>query len=186
MLCVPFHWSHKAWAVIRVTVLFRLFCAVKLSTYISLSFCRPPLQLFLNDLFTAWMLVFTKDDWSQLCLPNERMHYWAIIVVCLITVIKQQIGKLIPPNFSTSFSFDFLFTASMSFCFFIAGKILVFITVYVPKWITVSPLNTVKYCEENTAYLIFACSESLSLTHCDNNYSALRRRTWIMDPILSK
>lgn len=56
-------------------------------------------------------------------------------------------------------------------------KIRVFITVYIPKWITLSALNTVKYCEENTEYSIFASSKSLSLTHGDNNYSALRRRT---------
>lgn len=38
-------------------------------------------------------------------------------------------------------------------------------------------LNATKYCEENTEYPIFTSSELLSLTHGDNNYSALIRRT---------
>lgn len=45
-----------------------------------------------------------------------------------------------------------------------------------PKRITLSTLNSVKYCEENTEYSIFVSSESLSLTRGDNNYSALRRK----------
>lgn len=60
---------------------------------------------------------------------------------------------------------------------FKAVEIQVFIAVYIPKGITLSALNSVKYREENTEYSIFASSESLSLTHGDNNYSALRRRT---------
>lgn len=55
------------------------------------------------------------------------------------------------------------------------GEIRVVITFYVSEW--VSALNNMKYLEENTENPIFTSSESLSLTHDDNNYSALIQRT---------
>ena len=69
----------------------------------------------------------------------------------------------------------FLFIASEGFHVFTAVK--AFLTVCVPKWITLHALITVKCCEENTKYSICSRSMSLSLTRSDNNYSALRQRT---------
>lgn len=69
---------------------------------------------------------------------------------------------------------------------FAAVEILVFITIQVPKQIKLSELITIKCCEDNTEYSIFTYSKTLSLTQGDNNYSALRRRTSIKDPILGK
>lgn len=50
------------------------FCAVMLSAYISLSFCRLPLQLFLSDLFITWMLVYERwlaAQSGKLYLPRK-------------------------------------------------------------------------------------------------------------------
>lgn len=152
--------------------------------HISLSFCRALLKSFLSDPFITWMLFFYEGWFGAesltLYIPKERMHYGAIL-----SFIFNCHRYIDPMSFICFLKLIFFLVKAHDFNF-IAVEIQVFITVYIPKGITFSALNTVKYSEENTEYSIFASSESLSLTHGDNNYSALRRRTWIMDPILSK
>lgn len=131
------------------------------------------------------MLVFMKDDGlhdrggggtrfshgKDALLNNLSVQ--CIITVCTYTYVQ----STDPACFSLLFPLIFSFLSTHIISFFCSwtnpGFSLQFIF---PKRITLSTLNSVKYCEENTEYSIFVSSESLSLTHGDNNYSALRRK----------
>lgn len=94
------------------------FCAVKLSAYISLSFCRPPLQLFLSDLFITWMLVFMKDDWLQ-DQGNYISHGKDALLnnpCCVFNYSYHEVDR--SHIFLFGFSIDFLFYAHISFNFY--------------------------------------------------------------------
>lgn len=115
----------------------------------------------------------TRFSHGKDALLNNLSSVQCIITVCTYTYVQ----STDPACFSLLFPLIFPFyphTSSPFFCSWTnPGFSLQFIF---PKRITLSTLNSVKYCEENTEYSIFVSSESLSLTHGDNNYSALRRK----------